>query len=217
MAYLGEVEAKALLAQEGLPVNPTFEVRDLGEALEKADFLGYPVVLKVSSGKIVHKSDVGGVVLGISSALELEGAFRSLEEKMKALDPQAAFSIQPHVSSGLELVVGITTDPSFGRVIMFGLGGIWVEVLKDVSFRLVPIEEGDALEMIEELKGKKLLEGFRGIPPVDKEALARFLFQVSSLAQARNIGEMDLNPVMVTKDGPVIVDARVVVEDEGQR
>ena len=212
MAYLGEVEAKALLAQEGLPVNPTFEVRDLDEALEKAEFLSYPVVLKVSSGKIVHKSDVGGVVLGISSAQELEGAFRSLEKKMKALDPQASFSIQPHIYSGLELVVGITTDPSFGRVIMFGLGGIWVEVLKDVSFRLVPIEEKDALEMIEGLKGKRLLEGFRGVPPVDKEALARFLFQVSSMAQARNIGEMDLNPVMVTKDGPVIVDARVVID-----
>jgi len=212
MAYLGEVEAKALLAEEGLPVNPTFKVEDLGEALEKADFLGYPVVLKVSSPKIVHKSDVGGVVLNIANALELEGAYRSLEEKMKGLDPGAAFSLQPHISGGLELVVGVTTDPSFGRVIMFGLGGIWVEILKDVSFRLVPIEEGDALEMVEELRGKRLLEGFRGIPPVDKGALARFLCQVSRVAETRKIREMDLNPVMATRDGLVVADARIVME-----
>ena len=212
MAYLGEVEAKALLAQEGLPVNPTFRVETLGEALEKADLVGYPVVLKVFSPKIPHKSDVGGVVLNISSALELEEAYRSLEEKMKALDPQGALSVQPHLPAGLELVVGITTDPSFGRVIMFGLGGIWVEVFKDVSFRLVPIEEADALEMTEELKGKRLLEGFRGIPPVDKGKLARFLCQVSRVAESLNIREMDLNPVMVVGGDLVIADVRMVLE-----
>ena len=214
MAYLGEVDAKAFLAREGLPVNPTFRVESLEEALGKADLVGYPVVLKVSSDRIVHKSDVDGVVVGISHPHELEGAFRAMEERIKEIDPQAAFSLQPQVSSSLELVVGITTDPSFGRVIMFGLGGIWVEVLKDVSFRLVPMEEEDALEMIEELKGKRLLEGFRGIPPVDKGALACFLCQVSRVAQTRDIREMDLNPVMVTKDGPIIVDARMVVENK---
>ncbi len=212
MAYLGEVEAKAFLAEEGLSVNPTFRVDTLDEARERAEVLGYPVVLKVSSPKILHKSDVGGVVLGISHETGLEEAFLSLEKRMRSIDPQASFTIQPQLPPGLELVVGVSTDPSFGRIIMFGLGGIWVEVLRDVSFRLVPIEERDALDMVEELKGKRLLEGFRGIAPLDKEAVVRFLCRVSRLSEARGVREMDLNPVMGYGDRLVVADARLVLE-----
>ncbi len=213
MDYLGEVEAKALLADGGLPVNPTYRVNTLGEALERAGLLGYPVVLKVSSDKIVHKSDVGGVVLGIGDPGELEGAFLSMEKRMKAIDPLASFSLQPHLPPGVEMVVGVSTDPSFGRVIMFGLGGVWVEVLKDVSFRLVPIEERDALEMVEGVKGRSLLGGFRGLPSIDKEAIARFLCQVSYLAESKGVREMDLNPVLGYGDRLVIADARMVLEN----
>ena len=213
MGYLGEVEAKTFLAERGLPVNPTYPVSNSEEALEKGEELGYPVVLKVSSEKIVHKSDVGGVIPGISNPQELEKAFQSLEKNMRTIDSQASFSIQPHISSSLELVVGVSTDPSFGQVIMFGLGGIWVEVLKDVAFRLVPIGERDAWRMIEEIKGKRLLEGIRGYPPVEKETLVRFLMEISNVVHREGVIEMDLNPVMFTGDGLVIADARVVLED----
>jgi len=115
---------------------------------------------------------------------------------------------------GIEIIVGVIKDETFGHAIMFGLGGIFTEVFKDVTFRVIPIERVDAEEMLTEIKGRKLLEGFRGIPPVDKGALACFLCQVSRVAQTRDIREMDLNPVMVTKDGPIIVDARMVVENK---
>ncbi len=209
MSQLGEVEAKAFLANEGLPVNPTYEVESLGEALEKAGFLGYPVVLKVSSEKIIHKSEAGGVVTGISGPQELERAFSEMAERVRPIDPNAAFSLQPHLR-GIELAVGISTDPSFGQVIMFGLGGIWIEVLKDVTFRLVPIEDRDARQMIEEVKGEKLLRGIRGYPAVNKEALAKFLVRVSDVAHSRRIQEMDLNPVFAMGERLVIADARMV-------
>lgn len=213
MEYLGEVEAKALLAEEGLPVNPTFRVDTLDEALERAESMGYPVVLKVSSNEIVHKSDVGGVVLDIPNPRELKEAFTSMEGKVKAIDPQASFSIQPFIKGGVELAVGTSTDPSFGKVIMFGLGGIWIEALRDAAFRLVPIEERDALEMIEEIKGKKVLEGIRGYPAVDRKALARFLLDVSSVAYRKGIVEMDLNPVFACGDKLLVADARLVMSE----
>jgi len=211
MEYLGEVEAKTLLAEEGLTINPTFQVDTLDEALERARFLGYPVVLKVSSNKIVHKSDVGGVVLDISNPRELKEAFISMEEKMKAIDPQASFSLQPHIKGGVELAVGTSTDPSFGKVIMFSLGGIWIEALGDAAFRLVPIEERDALEMIEEIRGKRMLEGIRGYPAVDRGALARFLLDVSAVAHRKGITEMDLNPVFACGERLLVADARLVM------
>ncbi len=215
MAYLGEVEAKAFLAKEGLPVNPTYEVESLEEALEKAGLLGYPVVLKISSEKIIHKSDVGGVTAGIPGPQELEKAFLKMVERVRPIDSQTAFSLQPHLQ-GVELAVGISTDPSFGQVIMFGLGGIWIEVLKDVTFRLVPIEERDAWQMIEEIKGKKLLKGIRGYPAVDGEALVRFLVEVSRVAHSRRVQEMDLNPVFASGERLTIADARIVgVESNG--
>ena len=211
MEYLGEVEAKALLAAEGIPVNPTFRVDTLDEALERAESLGYPVVLKVSSNKIVHKSDVGGVILGISNPRELKDAFTSMEGEMEAIDPQSSFSIQPYIKGGVELAVGTSTDPSFGKVIMFGLGGIWIEALGDAAFRLVPIEERDALEMIEEIRGKKVLEGIRGYPAVDRKALARFLLAVSDVAHRKGIAEMDLNPVFAIGEKLLVADARLVM------
>lgn len=211
MRYLGEFEAKEFLRGHGLPVNPTYRVDALQDALQKAEEMGYPVVLKVLSHKVIHKSNVGGVLTGIDSAKRLEEVFESFKEKMKALDQHASVTIQPHLPQGIELAVGISMDPSFGKVIMFGLGGIWIEVLKDVTFRLVPIEEKDAWQMIDEIKGKRILEGVRGYPAVDKEALARFLVDVSDVAQRRGITEMDLNPVFAWEKRLLIADARLVM------
>jgi len=212
MRYLNEVEAKAFLAKEGIPVNPTYEVGDIDEAKRLAEKLGYPVVLKVSSSKVIHKSDIGGVVTNIANPIDLEEVFLLIKEKVKGIDPDARLCIQPHLKKGIELVVGVSTDSSFGKVIMFGVGGIWIEVFRDVAFRLIPIKEKDALQMIEEIKAKSLLDGLRGYPPVEKKALCKFLMQISDLAQTKNIKEMDLNPVFAWEDNIIVADARLRLE-----
>ncbi|BAT71883.1 acetyl-CoA synthetase (ADP-forming) [Thermosulfidibacter takaii ABI70S6] len=212
MRYLNEVESKGLLQRHGIEVAMPYVVSDVEEAVRKAEELGYPVVLKVVSHVIVHKSDVGGVVLEIKSEDELRRAYVEMLGRLKAMDPEAKVSVQKEYPKGLELVVGVHTDESFGKVMMFGIGGIFVELLKDVSFRLIPLEEKDALEMMEELKAKRLFEGYRGLPKVDKKALARFLLKVADVAEEEAIEQMDLNPVFAYGDRFVVVDARIGLE-----
>ena len=209
--FLGELEAKRLLAEEGFSVSMPYEVKSLDEALDVATKIGYPVVLKVASGKIVHKSDVGGVITGIDSAEKLKEVFDPFLKRMREIDPEASATIQKQYPPSVELVVGVFEDELFGKVMMFGLGGILVEVLKDVSFRLIPITEADALEMMDELKGSRILDGVRGYPKVDRNALSRFLVKVSEFAEKHNITQMDLNPVFASGDEFIIVDARMEV------
>ena len=171
---LSEVEAKAALGAAGVPVTPTRLATSAAEAMAIAGELGYPVVLKVVSDVVTHKSDVGGVELDLSDAAAVEGAYARIEAAVTEAAGAEAFggvSVQPMAAPGTEVIIGMTQDPQFGPVLMFGLGGVLVEVLKDVAFRVVPLEPHDAAEMIREIKAFPVLEGYRGAPPADLAAL----------------------------------------------
>jgi acyl-CoA synthetase (NDP forming) len=214
---LTEVEAKAVLQEAGIPVAATTLARTREEAQAQADRVGYPVVLKVVSPDIAHKSDVGGVRLNLRDREAVGQAFDEIVANAKRAVPQARITgvaVQHMAPQGTEVIVGMTTDPQFGPVMMFGLGGIMVEVLKDVSFRLVPLEEKDAQQMIDEIKGRPVLSGVRGQPPADVEALKRTILKVSEFVQQRpEVRELDLNPVFAYPDGALAVDARIVVSE----
>jgi len=212
---LNEVEAKQLLADAGVPVVTTVLATTPEAARDSAEQLGYPVVLKIVSPDISHKSDVGGVKVGLGNADAVTAAFDEILANAKKAVPDAnitGVAVQPMAPEGTEVIVGMTTDPQFGPVMMFGLGGILVEVLKDVSFRVVPLTERDAGQMIDEIKARAILDGVRGQPPVDKPALRSALLKVSEFVEHHpEIRELDLNPMFAYPDGTVAVDARIVV------
>lgn len=212
---LSEVEAKAALGAAGVPVTPTRLAADAAEAAAIAGELGYPVVLKVVSDTITHKSDVGGVELNLDDAGAVEAAYGRIRAAVEAAAGAEAFggvSVQPMAAAGTEVIMGMTQDPQFGPVLMFGLGGVLVEVLKDVAFRVVPLEPHDAAEMIREIKAFPVLEGFRGAPPADLAALESILLSLSEFAEAHpDVQELDLNPILARHDGATAVDARIVL------
>jgi acetyl-CoA synthetase (ADP-forming) len=212
---LTEVESKQVLLEAGIPVVPSRLARDAGEAVAAAAEAGYPVVLKIVSPDIPHKSDVGGVRVGLASAAEVEAAFAEIVAAAQKARPEARIhgvAVQRMAPVGAEVIVGLTKDPQFGPVIMFGLGGVFVEVLKDVAFRIVPLEPRDAAEMVREIKGYPVLEGVRGRPPADVAAIESLILGVSEFAEAHpEVAELDLNPVFVYPEGAVAVDARIVV------
>jgi acyl-CoA synthetase (NDP forming) len=214
-SLLNEIEAKEMLEQAGVPVSPARLAKTRDEAMAVAGELGYPAVLKVVSPQITHKSDVGGVELGLASGEEVAAAFDRIVQSAKQHAPDATIdgvAVQRMEKPGLEVIVGVTTDPQFGPVLMFGLGGVLVEVLKDVSFRIIPIEERDARQMIEEIKGYPLLQGFRGQDPADQAKLRELLLKVSAFVEQHpEVAELDLNPVFAYKDGAIAVDARIVL------
>jgi acyl-CoA synthetase (NDP forming) len=214
---LTEVEAKSVLQEAGVPVAPTLLARTREEAQAQAEQVGYPVVLKIVSPDIAHKSDVGGVKLNLRDAEAVGQAFDEIVANAQRAVPGARITgvaVQHMAPQGTEVIVGMTTDPQFGPVMMFGLGGIMVEVLKDVSFRLVPLEEKDAQQMIDEIKGRPVLSGVRGQPPADIEALKRTILKVSEFVQQHpEVRELDLNPVFAYPDGALAVDARIVVSE----
>ena len=215
---LNEVEAKSLVADAGIAVAETRLAGDADEAAAIAAELGYPVALKIVSDEITHKSDVGGVELGLADEGELRAAAERIYSNAAAAAPGAELSglaVQSMAEPGAEVILGITTDQQFGPVLMFGLGGVFVEALKDVAFRVVPLEQRDAAEMIREIQGFPVLEGFRGSPPRDLAALEQMLMQLSSFAQAHpEVQELDLNPVFAHERGAVAVDARIVLKDD---
>lgn len=208
-------ESKKILKNEGFPVNPTDFGQNLDELLIAANKIGFPVAIKISSEDIVHKSDFGGVVTGIRSESELKEQYNHMREKINQKFPSANIegTIIEKMESGVELLIGSTLDPMFGPILAFGLGGIYVEVLKDVVFRLIPIEQEDATEMIAEIKAAKILDGIRGQPPVDKKALIDLLMKTSSfIAKYPEIEELDLNPVFASEKGVFVVDARIILK-----
>ena len=212
---LTEVESKQVLHEAGIPVALSVLARDAKEAVNAAEKTGFPVVLKIVSPDIAHKSDVGGVRLGLESKEDVEEAFDEIMDTVKAAQPDTRIegvAVQKMALAGTEVIVGISKDPQFGPVMMFGLGGILVEVRKDVAFRIVPLEPKDAREMIREIKGFPVLEGVRGQPPADIAALENLILKVSEFVEAHpEIDELDLNPVFAYPDGALAVDARVVV------
>jgi len=212
---LNEIEAKELLASAGVRVSPAKLATSKEMAGKIADELGYPIVLKVVSPQITHKTDVGGVALSLTSAREVAAAYEAIVSSSKRHVPDARIdgvAVQRMEEPGIEVIVGMTTDPQFGPVLMFGLGGVLVEVLKDVAFRIVPLEERDARQMIEEIKGYPLLEGYRGQDAADLGKLRELLLQVSAFVEAHpEVAELDLNPVFAYKDDAIAVDARIVL------
>ena len=212
---LNEVEAKAMLEAAGIPVAKTRLAHTREEAVALATELGYPAVIKIVSPDIAHKSDVGGVRLNLASAEEVAAAHDAMLAAVRAAQPAAnidGVAVQRMEPPGTEVILGMTRDPQFGPVLMFGLGGIFVEVLEDVVFRLVPLTPRDARQMVSEIKGHRILEGIRGQPPVDIAALEAMLLKLSAFVEAHpEAVELDLNPVLAYPDGALAVDARIVL------
>jgi acyl-CoA synthetase (NDP forming) len=214
---LSEIESKQLLEACGIATATARRAASGREAASIAKQIGFPVVLKVLSPDITHKSDVGGVVLGLNSQSQVEAAFKLIKNNVAEKAPSARFAgvaVQTMAKAGVEMLAGITYDPAFGPMLVTGLGGVMVEVLKDVVMRPVPIDARTGRRMIDELKGAALLHGVRGTPPADIDAFVDLLVKLSELAGSRgDIREMDLNPVMVYPQGVIAVDARVALSD----
>jgi len=212
---LTELEAKDLLKQAGIKVNDTRLATARSQAVALAREMGFPVVLKIASPDVIHKSDAGGVKVGLRSQRQVGQAYQEIMASVRAKHPQARLqgvTVQAMARPGVEVIIGVSQDPQFGPVLMFGLGGIWVEVLKDVAFRLIPITPYDAREMIREIKGFPLLEGYRGQEPAHLPTLEGILLQVSELVEKHpQIQELDINPIFAYRDGAVAVDARVIL------
>ncbi len=212
---LTEIESKQVLEEAGVPTVRARLARTAQEAARTGAEIGFPVALKIVSPDITHKSDVGGVRLGLESPEEVEAAFQEIVAAVKERQPDArveGVAVQAMARPGIEVIVGMSKDPQFGPVLMFGLGGILVEVLKDVAFRIVPLEPRDARQMIREIKGFPVLQGFRGQEPADLDALEKLLLRLSAFVEAHpEVEELDLNPVFAYEDGAVAVDARIVL------
>jgi acetyltransferase len=215
--FLPEPEAHAVLRAYGLPMSRSRMVQDEAEAVRAAREIGGPVAMKIVSPHIVHKVDVGGVKLNLQSEDDIRTAFNDLIAQIKATRPDVEIwgvLVQEMVRGGKETILGMKRDPHFGALLMFGLGGIYVEVFRDVTFRIAPIRELSAQHMIEGIKGIKLLRGFRGEPPSDINAIATALTRLSQLVtDFPEIEEMDINPLIVLPvgSGARVVDARILI------
>jgi len=204
---LAENEVKDLLNLYDIPTTK-YRIVKTPSDLEHLD-LKFPVALKVCSPKILHKTDVGGVKLNIQDEEELGRVFQEFKEKF----PDENLLVDQMEEKGVEIIIGLVQDPSFGLTVMCGIGGIYTELYQDVSFRVVPIDRYDAEQMIEEIKGKKLLEGFRNIP-ADKQVVIDLLLKVSAIGQELmdHIDQMDLNPVFVYEKSLCVVDAKLILK-----
>jgi acetate---CoA ligase (ADP-forming) subunit beta len=211
-----EPEAKTICTEYGIPVTKFKVALNEKEAAKFADEISYPVVLKIVSQDIIHKSDAGGVLVNLKNDAEVVAGYLRIIENAKRYKPDAKIAgvlIQEMAPQSTEVIVGAIKDPQFGQTIMFGLGGIFVEVLKDVNFRIAPLTTEDAEEMITELKAYPLLKGFRNTPPADIDALVAILCSTSRLVMEHpEIKELDLNPVMAYQSGAKTVDARIILE-----
>ncbi len=207
-----EHECKEILESIGIKTTGSHVAVTVDDAVEMSRTIGYPVVLKIVSPDVIHKTDAGGVKLNVRNEEGVRKAFQEIMDAFKNCTVLGV-SVQKMADPGIEAIIGVTRDPSFGPVLMFGLGGVFVEVLKDVTFRILPINEDDASEMIEEIKGVSLLKGYRG-QAADIDALRGLLLKVSDLVTEHpEIREMDLNPVFLYPSGCLAVDARIYVDD----
>ena len=214
--YLLEPEAKTICTKYGIPVTKFKVAKSETEVVQFAEEIGFPIVLKIVSPDVIHKFDVGGVILNLNSETEVRTAYNEILENVKKHKPNARIAgvfVQEMAPQSTEVIVGATKDPQFGPALMFGLGGIFVEVLKDVTFRIAPISESDAREMITEVKAYPILKGYRSQPPADVEAIVNILLNTSRLVMEHpEIKELDLNPIMVYEKGAKTVDARIILE-----
>jgi acyl-CoA synthetase (NDP forming) len=212
MKTLTEAETKALLARYDIPVTAGKITISIQEAIQTAEALGYPVVMKIASPDITHKTDAGGVILNIQNKKEATEAYKSILNNAKQYNPDAQIDgiyVQKMAPSGIETIIGVKQDPQFGKTLMFGLGGIFVEIYKDVSFRILPITPQDAEQMIREIKAYPLFHA-RG-KHYDVEAVRGTLLKVATLAEKERITELDINPLIVHEHGVTAADARALV------
>ncbi|MBI3760064.1 MAG: acetate--CoA ligase family protein [Deltaproteobacteria bacterium] len=213
---LTPAESKILCDAYGIPLPREAVATSSKEAARLASDIGFPVVMKIVSPDILHKTDAGGVIVGVKNAAEAEQAYEAIVRNAAAYKSDAKISgvqIQQMLAGGQEVIVGALTDPSFGKVVAFGLGGVLVEVLKDVTFRLAPATEADALSMIDGIAAAEILRGVRGAPPADRAAIAKIIVAVSNLAaDFPEINELDLNPVFARPDGAIAADVRIIVD-----
>ena len=210
-----EIEAKELLKEYGIPV-PDFKlIKSEDEITGLAKKINFPIVMKIVSPDIIHKTDAGGVKINIKDEMEARSAYQEIIFQAKKYNKEARIEgviVYSMVPQGTEIIIGMMKDPHFGPVAMFGLGGIFVEILKDISFRILPIEERDAREMITEIKGYEILKGVRGECPKDIKAIKNLLLKISQLAlENPEISEIDLNPIFVFENGIQVVDARMIL------
>jgi len=210
---LTEAEAYNLLSKYGIPV-PTYSVASSEEeAVKASDSLGFPLVMKIVSPDIVHKTDIGGIKMNIINPPQVKKAYKSIIYHVRKNKPEARINgvlLYKQAPEGIEVVVGMTRDPQFGPTVMFGLGGIFIEILKDVAFRVCPVERTDIEEMLTEIEGIKMLQGYRGQPRRDVNAIIDIIMRVSRLALDYSVVKgIDLNPIIVYEKGAVVVDAKV--------
>jgi acetyltransferase len=208
--FLGEFESRSILQKYGIPVVKGTLVHSLEDAKKASYTLKYPLFLKVSSN-IVHKTDFG-LVCEVRNEKELEIGYKKILKNAMAAKARVNGVMVEEKANGIEMIMGIVKDKQFGHAIMLGFGGVFVQVIEDVTFRIVPITEYDAKEMIKELKAAKMLDGFRNIKPVNKKELIRTLLKLSTLAlKMREIKELDINPLFVNEKGVVAADARIII------
>jgi acetyl-CoA synthetase (ADP-forming) len=211
-----ETEAKTICIEYGIPVTKFNLAKNEKEAADQANIIGYPIVLKIVSPDIIHKSDAGGVIVNLKTPAEVASGYKKIIENIKKYKSDAKIVgvlVQEMAPQSTEVIVGAIKDPQFGQTVMFGLGGIFVELLKDVNFRVAPITAEDAKDMIMQLKAYPLLNGYRNAPPADIDALVNILCAVSHLVMDNpEIKELDLNPVMAYPKGAKTVDARIILE-----
>ncbi|MGH8802441.1 MAG: acetate--CoA ligase family protein, partial [Casimicrobiaceae bacterium] len=209
-------EGKLVCDAYGIPVPKEGVATSAAEAAKLAAGMGFPVVLKIVSPEILHKTEAGGVLVGVRSAQEVEQGYATIMANARKHDPKAnlqGVQVQQMLAGGQEVIVGAVTDPSFGKLVAFGLGGILVEVLKDITFRLAPASREDALSMLDGIAAAEVLKGVRGAAPVNREALADIIERASQLAaDFDEIAEIDLNPVFATEKSAIAADVRIVVD-----
>jgi acetyl-CoA synthetase (ADP-forming) len=209
---LMEHESKTLLMEYGLPVPSFYVCRSVEEACTAAEQLGYPVVMKVVSPDILHKSDIGGVKIGLNSPTEVKKAFKDINQAAQSHGSFWGVIVYALQKEGTEIIIGAIYDDQFEHALMFGLGGIFVEILHDVSFRLIPLSAYDAREMITEIKAFPVLTGVRGQSPKDIDSIVDAMLKVSHMVEEHpQIRELDLNPVFVYEKGLSVIDARIVL------
>lgn len=219
--FNNEFKSRELLKEYGLPMGEYDLATTKEEAIEIAENYGYPLVMKIVSDQIIHKTEAGGIKLNIGSKEEVEETFELLVYNAKKYDPDAVIDgvlVSPMAASGVEVIVGGLRDSQFGPVVMFGLGGVFVEIFKDVQFRLAPLSKDEALSLIRSIKGFPLLDGARGQQPVDINALAEVIVNIGNyLNENEDVREIDLNPLVCYPDGIQALDASVGVEADSAK
>jgi acetyltransferase len=217
---IGDAEARAILTAYGLTIPPSELATSADQAAEMAAQMGFPVVLKIASPDILHKTDVGGVKVGLENPSDVRDAFDLITYRTQRYVPDARIwgcLVQKMVPAGLEVLIGMNRDPQFGPLVTFGLGGIYVETLKDVTFRTAPFSRREAEEMLSEIRARSLLDGVRGKPPVDKTILIEALLRINQLVtDFPEITELDINPFIVYEAGRggIAIDMRLVLKSD---